>query len=254
MLLYDTKCVIKTDITLGSVFTSNATDGMKTIFYIDCSGFQFKRSGALVGYLQFETSSMQMNNQNSNFFSENTFTFEDGKNQITNSLIEKVYQYICDKAEEYKYHLSSSTDSLELLVKALKEAKIPVNPGLIKRKLDEKSSNQQKRYEQAIQEIQQQENEIEIQRKFDHTVNEIHQKMKTDGNEAALEFFLDALGNLSTIQEITELWKMCQLNVGDFTAQIEQIIETAYTIERMQGPVEDSTKELIETIRDLSGT
>lgn len=46
---------------------------------------------------------MQMNNENDNFFSENTFTFEDGKNGVTNELMKTVYQYIVNRIEEIKY-------------------------------------------------------------------------------------------------------------------------------------------------------
>ena len=101
--IYDCKCIVRTEVTAGSLLTSNATDGEKTIFYIDCTGLQFKESGLAIGYLQFETPSMQMNNQNSNFFSENTFTFEDGKNSITNQLMREVYRFVADRMEGYKY-------------------------------------------------------------------------------------------------------------------------------------------------------
>ena len=35
LYVYEHKCVIKVDITIGSVITSNATDGEKTIYYKD---------------------------------------------------------------------------------------------------------------------------------------------------------------------------------------------------------------------------
>ena len=75
MKLYDTKCVIITDKTVGSLITGNITDGEKTIYLKDVVGVQFKKSGMLIGYLQLETPSMQMNNQKDNMFSENTFTY-----------------------------------------------------------------------------------------------------------------------------------------------------------------------------------
>lgn len=46
---------------------------------------------------------MQMNNKNDNFFSENTFTYESGKNGITNELIESLCKYVTDRIEEIKY-------------------------------------------------------------------------------------------------------------------------------------------------------
>lgn len=102
--LYDTKIVIVTKITVGSIATDNHSDGEKTLFLKDIVGVQFKKSGTRIGYLQFETPSMQMSNQRDNYFSENTFTFRAGKNGITNILMEKAYSYIVDKIEEIKYN------------------------------------------------------------------------------------------------------------------------------------------------------
>ena len=103
MKLYDTKCVITTDKTVGSLISGNITDGEKTIFLKDVVGVQFKQSGVLIGYLQLETPSMQMNNQKDNMFSENTFTYEEGKNNVTNELVKQVYEYLVDRIEELKY-------------------------------------------------------------------------------------------------------------------------------------------------------
>lgn len=105
MELYDTKVVISTKKTIGSFITHNLTDGKKTIYLCDVVGVQFKRSGRLlIGYLQFETPAMQMNNADSNFFSENTFTYEDGVGGITNELMAAVYQFVTDRIEELKYN------------------------------------------------------------------------------------------------------------------------------------------------------
>lgn len=104
--LYDTKCVIITQKTAGSLLTGNFTDGEKTLYLIDVVGVQFKKSGGMIGYLQFETPSMQMNNKSDNMFSEGTFTFEHGKNGMTNELMEAVYHYVTDRIEELKYGTS----------------------------------------------------------------------------------------------------------------------------------------------------
>jgi imidazolonepropionase-like amidohydrolase len=101
--IFDRKCVIATKAGVGSFLTGNVSDGQKTIFYTDVVGIQFKKSGGLIGYLQFETGSVQMNNQNSNMFSENTFTFEHGKNGITNDQMEGIYHQVCDLIESVKY-------------------------------------------------------------------------------------------------------------------------------------------------------
>jgi len=108
--IYDRKCVIATKPTVGSFITGNVTDGEKTIFYADVIGIQFKKSGGLIGYLQFETASAQMNNQNSNMFSESTFTFENGKNGITNEMMEAIYHQVCGLVEAVKYGDPSVAD------------------------------------------------------------------------------------------------------------------------------------------------
>lgn len=98
MTVCKNKCIIKTDVTLGSVITGNATDGEKVIFFKHCAGLQFKESGLTIGYLQFETPSMQMNNQSSNFFSENTFTFDE-TNGISNLMMREVFYYVMELIE-----------------------------------------------------------------------------------------------------------------------------------------------------------
>ena len=103
IMIFDRKCVISTKASVGSFITGNVSDGEKTIFYTDVVGIQFKRSGNLIGYLQFETGSVQMNNQNSNMFSENTFTFEHNKNGVTNEQMEAIYHQVCDIIERIKY-------------------------------------------------------------------------------------------------------------------------------------------------------
>ena len=102
MKVYDNKCVISTEPGVGNFLRGTATDGEKTIFYIDVIGVQFKRSGIMVGYLQLEIGSMLMKNT-SNEYSENSFPFANGENGITNEFMEQVYHYIVDRIEGYKY-------------------------------------------------------------------------------------------------------------------------------------------------------
>ena len=100
LIVCQNKCIIRTSVTVGSVITGNATDGEKMIFYRDCSGLQFKESGLTLGYLQLETPSMQMNNMASNFFSENTYTFD---NPGDNLMMREVYYFIMEMMERHKY-------------------------------------------------------------------------------------------------------------------------------------------------------
>lgn len=111
MKVYDRKVIIQTSGTVGSFVTGNATDGIKTIFYKDVVGIQYKPSGFTVGYLQFETASAQMNNLNSNAFSENTFTFEDMRGGIPNDKMNQIYEEICDLIEDIKYREENMAES-----------------------------------------------------------------------------------------------------------------------------------------------
>ncbi len=98
--VYDNKCVLTTKVTLGSIVTHNATDGEKTIYYKDCLGVQFRKSGMLIGYLQLETASGSMNNKSSNFFAENTFTFD--QTNVSNEKMQEVADFIKRKIDEIK--------------------------------------------------------------------------------------------------------------------------------------------------------
>lgn len=108
--VYPYKCIISTSVTAGSLLTNNATDGEKTIYYKDVIGIQYKRSGITIGYLQFETASGTMNNEKSNFFSENTFTFEANQAEI----MEEVYEYVIGIFDELsKPPIVNKADNLE---------------------------------------------------------------------------------------------------------------------------------------------
>ncbi len=97
MKLYPYKVMIRVDATVGSVLTANVFDGEKTIYFKDCIGIQFKKSGATIGYLQFETAAPTTNNEKSNFFNENSFTFEGN-----NDYMQKVYEYVIGRMDEVK--------------------------------------------------------------------------------------------------------------------------------------------------------
>lgn len=98
--VYPYKLLITTDVTLGSVLTHNATDGTKTIYFSDIIGVQYKEPGAAIGYIQFETAANMGNNENSNFFSENTFTYE-----VLTDEIKEMYQYVMGQLDAYKRRL-----------------------------------------------------------------------------------------------------------------------------------------------------
>ena len=98
--VYPNKCVITTRPTLGSLGTGNATDGEKTIYYQDCIGLQVKYPGITLGYIQLETAATTMNNLGSNFFNENSFTFEGS--QLPSEEARVIVDYIKARLEEIK--------------------------------------------------------------------------------------------------------------------------------------------------------
>ena len=119
MRVYEDRCEIVTDVTIGSVLTGNVSDGEKTIFYADCIGIQFKKSGALIGYLQIETAAPTMNNEKNNFFNENSFTFSE--TTIPNEKMLEVYWYIKDRVALYKRLSTLSSISPADEIKKYKE-------------------------------------------------------------------------------------------------------------------------------------
>lgn len=98
--VFSDKCVISTKAGIGSFITGNLTDGEKTIYYVDCVGVQFRRSGVMIGYLQLETASAMMNNKGDNFFNENSFTFD--TSTVSNEQMEEVAEYVKRKIQECK--------------------------------------------------------------------------------------------------------------------------------------------------------
>ena len=98
--IYKDKVVITVKVTLGSLITHNSTDGEKTIYYSDCIGVQFKQSKFAIGYLQLETASSGGNNQNSNFFGENSFTYD--TTVISNERMIEVSNYVKSRVDAVK--------------------------------------------------------------------------------------------------------------------------------------------------------
>lgn len=96
------KVIITVRVTAGSVITGNAADGEKTIYFGDCIGLQYKRSGMTLGYLQFETAAPAMNNAASNFYNENTFTFD---SCVREEDMDLVAEYVRGQMEKIKVRM-----------------------------------------------------------------------------------------------------------------------------------------------------
>lgn len=119
MDVYEDRVCITTDVTIGSLFTGNVTDGSKEIYFSDVIGVQAKAPSITLGYIQFETASIMMNNGGDNFFNENTFTYNES--DLPNGLADEVVRFVKEKVAEFKkaknstvvMQASSSADELK---------------------------------------------------------------------------------------------------------------------------------------------
>lgn len=114
---------------MGSFVTGNISDGEKTIYYRDCIGVQFKRSGVQIGYLQLETASALMNNRNNNFFNENSFTFD--TTVVSNEKMEEVAAYVKKRVDEIKSGKADSAPTVTSPADEIKKYKELLDMGAI---------------------------------------------------------------------------------------------------------------------------
>ena len=237
--VFDNKCEITTDVTLGSVITNNATDGTKTIFYVDYTGIQFKESGLAIGFLQLETPSNQMNNEKSNFFSENTFTFQDGTNGVTNLLMRDVYKYIVDRMEGYKYQ---DNDLLEAdLPKRLAELYGKSRP-VLKREIEQEKKEQAEKAAKALEEK-------------NRRMAEAAEKMKSGDVDRRLLKFFAAIEGTNRFANIAKEWEAQGLSGDPLYSGIEADIEKRAKVERLYGPTHDNGRisAFIDSLKEQTG-
>ncbi len=229
--IYDRKCEITTDLTLSSVITKNATDGTKTIFYIDCIGLQFKKAGLTVGYLQFETASSFQNNSTSNFFNENTFTYENGVGGISDILMEDLYHYLSDIIESYKYN------DEEMYYRDLPDSIAELYGK--KRLVSDKELQVQKQQQLAIEEAKSIQAAIEAEKMR----KEIQEKISS-WDDVLGKFFSEA-EKLNRYAKIKDLWVSLGLNLNESYILLNKAIEDKVYIERMYGPKE---RDIVPTL------
>ena len=112
LLVYKDKCIFQTRVSVGSILTDSATNGEKVVYYADCIGVQFKNAGLTLGYLQLETASGMVNGTNagSNFFSENTFTFD--ANSPSNRELKEAVAYIRGQIDKVKNSVASPNSDI----------------------------------------------------------------------------------------------------------------------------------------------
>jgi len=233
--IYDTKVEIDTQVTVGSVITGNATDGEKTIFLKDVVGVQFKRSGLAIGYLQFETPSMQMNNRGDNMFSENTFTFEGD-----NLLMEKIRDFLVDRIEGYKYGTAKPIEDAitDKLLSAMRQAKLRVNSRFLTDV--EKQRARQVEAERA-----------QAQQEYEEQLAARKAEIAAMGDEDPLKKFLAEAELCSRINEVVQLWKNYNFPSEALYNDVQAKLEENQKMERMYGKGAVNVAKTIESIREM---
>ena len=243
--IYDTKCVIHTSVTAGSILAGNATDGEKTIFYVDCVGIQYKDAGRTLGFLQLETPSMLMNNQTSNLASENTFTFEDVPGS-TNAVMQLVYSNICDLVETVKYCPPVKQEQLWEFVLKLAEADLIVDSHLLFEARDYEVEQRQK--QELETQLKRQQAEEAHQQKLEETGKQLEQIQ-----DPALREFLTQARGCKKVMDVMALWRGRSWEHLD-AAQVEKIqamLDERDNLERLYGSSEKRTQEAVSNLIKL---
>ena len=140
MKIYEDRVVLTVKATLGSFITGNISDGEKTIYFEDCIGVQFKESGLQIGYLQFETAGRLMNNASSNFFNENTFTWD--TTVQTNEFMKKVADYARERVRACKHSAAAPAAPAVSGADELKKFKELLDLGIITQEEFDKKKQQ----------------------------------------------------------------------------------------------------------------
>ena len=108
--------------------------------YFKFSGMQFKKSGALLGYLQFETAGRIMNNAASNFFNENTFTWD--TTVQTNEFMHTIAAYVKERISFYKQQRNAPVTQAVSGADEIKKYKELLDMGIITQEEFDKKKQQ----------------------------------------------------------------------------------------------------------------
>ena len=241
MKLYDNKCVITTDVTLGSVLTSNALDGMKTVFFADVVGVQYKQGGMTLGYLQLETPSSQMNNKSSNMFSENTFTFDaNAAGNPGNSAMDLIHNFIVDRLEGYKYGgVKDITKEPPMgLIRALSDVGIYIGRE-IKQCVEDHNDAQLKKKAEAEAKLK----AAEAQRSA-----ELQKQLQDSPDENTLTTFIKAAAKTDSFAEMYKMWLSLDIEKSETTQQIEVELKRFASSERAYGKDSLGLQKYIEKL------
>lgn len=99
-----------------SFFDSKGLSGTKIIYFQDVIGLQYKMSGLMVGFVQLETATGMDASGDSNYSSENSFTWQDAT--LSNKEMREVIQYIekqWGKIKKQQLHPYSKADEIKKL-------------------------------------------------------------------------------------------------------------------------------------------
>lgn len=138
--IYEDRVVLKVTVGIGSFLTGNVSDGEKTIYFSDCIGVQFKESGLQIGYLQFETAGRLMNNATSNFFNENSFTWD--TTVQTNEFMRQIAEFVKGRVSYYKQQKNAPSVAAFSPADELKKYKELLDMGVISQEEFDKKKNQ----------------------------------------------------------------------------------------------------------------
>lgn len=140
MEVYEDRVVLRVKPTIGSFITGNISDGEKTIYFSDCIGVQFKESGLQIGYLQFETAGHIMNNAASNFFNENSFTWDTSVQ--SNEFMQQIAAYVKERVSFYKQNRNAPAAAAVSGADELKKFKELLDMGIITQEEFDKKKQQ----------------------------------------------------------------------------------------------------------------
>jgi hypothetical protein len=169
-------------------------------------------------------------------FSENTYTFEAGTNNITNELIQKLHDYIVDRIEGYKYGFEPTSDSLEALIKELEATGNDRRPGIIRNRKEE-----QRRKEEA-------EKKEKAQQAQKERIEKIKQSVGAVADRPELTSFLQIAETCKRVTEIKTAWESMETDFGAFGLEIADMIDRAAKLERRYGSGPRDVQELVNSI------
>lgn len=248
LVLYDRKVVIRNRTKLFDADRKYYSE--KTIFWVDIVGVEFKHSGIFnYGFFQFEIASNQYDidhtlhsaKTDSEKYSENSFMFT--QNNGSRSYIQRLYEFILDRIEGYKYgDVKSLEESIsdELLI-ALRAYSTDINPELL-------TSKERMKKEKALAEEQERQR-LHAERKLQMKYHRVEIAAMSD--EDPFKKFLAEAELCSCLNEVVQLWKNYNFPSEALYNDVQAKLEENQKMERMYGKGAVNVAKTIESIRGM---